>query len=404
MKKLFVFYHFFHPDPVVSSVHFSELCSGLVRLGWEVTAFPSNRGSSPPDKPHPSSERWSGVQVERVSRPPFRQGKSLGRILNAIWMLVRWSLLAFGRQPSPDVILIGTDPIFSLLIAPVWRLFHPHTKIVHWCFDLYPEAAYADGILPNNRILVTLLGAVMKKSYRACNLVVDIGDCMRQLLHAYDPAMRSATITPWAMSEPCGPLPVPVAERVALFKDERLALMYSGSFGRAHSHGDMLDLMRHLRKTSAGMVLSVRGNAESALRAAVTPADTNVRFVDFAPRGQLEQRLAAADIHVISLRKEWTGMVVPSKFFGALAVGRPVLFCGSRDSAIAKWIEQFQVGWVLEPGDAPVVADRLRLIIQDPSNLESLRERCYRVYEAHFSRDGSIHQWNDLLKDIVAEG
>ena len=30
--------------------------------------------------------------------------------------------------------------------------------------------------------------------------------------------------------------------------------------------------------------------------------------------------------------------MVPSKFFGALSMGRPVLFCGSPDSDIAYWI------------------------------------------------------------------
>jgi glycosyltransferase involved in cell wall biosynthesis len=43
-------------------------------------------------------------------------------------------------------------------------------------------------------------------------------------------------------------------------------------------------------------------------------------------------------------------------------------------------------------------------MIQDPSSMESMRDRCHQVYEAHFSRATSIRQWNDILKEIVAEG
>ena len=70
-------------------------------------------------------------------------------------------------------------------------------------------------------------------------------------------------------------------------------------------------------------------------------------------QSDLEVRLSAADIHVVTLRDEWTGTVVPSKFFGALAVGRPVLFAGSPKSAVARWIVKHRVGWVLTESSMP---------------------------------------------------
>jgi len=402
LARIFVFYHFFNPDPVVSAVLLSELSAELVESGWEVTAFPSNRGSSEPSKEYPSSEQWNGVQIQRVSRPPLQQAKASGRLLNALWMLAAWSFRAVCTRQSPDAILIGTDPIFSVAIAPVWRLFHPRTKIVHWCFDLYPEAAYADGILPKNSVLDSIFTALMKKSYRACDLVVDIGACMRRLLHTYNPTMHSATIPPWALSEPRHVLPTAAVERSVLFGERQLALMYSGSFGRAHSFEDMLELMRHLRDSpSIGLVVSTSTNVDSTFRAAITSDDDNIRFVDLAPKGQMEQRLAAADIHVISLRKNWTGTVVPSKFFGALAVGRPVLFCGSRDSSLAALIEEFQIGWVLEPGNAAEVAKSMRAVLNDLASMEAMRERCHQVYQDNFSRAAAIGQWKTRLQEVL---
>ena len=76
-----------------------------------------------------------------------------------------------------------------------------------------------------------------------------------------------------------------------------------------------------------------------------------MRFAGFAPEAELEKRLTACDLHLVSLRPEWTGTVVPSKFFGALAAGRGVVFAGSPESAIARWIDEHQVGWVSDAGN-----------------------------------------------------
>jgi hypothetical protein len=59
----------------------------------------------------------------------------------------------------------------------------------------------------------------------------------------------------------------------------------------------------------------------------------------------------AADVHLISQAPEWTGVVVPSKYQAACALGRPVLFAGDPKSAVAQWIERDDCGWVVSPDD-----------------------------------------------------
>ncbi len=134
-----------------------------------------------------------------------------------------------------------------------------------------------------------------------------------------------------------------------------------------------------------------------AVRSAVTAEEENIRFAGFADEDQLAARLAAADIHLVTLRENWTGTVVPSKFFGALAAGRPVLFSGSADSAIAQWIEEFGVGWVLNEQTVEEVADEMRLIIADPRGQSRLRQRCFDVYHREFSRKVQVGRWLETL-------
>jgi glycosyltransferase involved in cell wall biosynthesis len=177
--------------------------------------------------------------------------------------------------------------------------------------------------------------------------------------------------------------------------------MYSGSFGRAHSFTEILSIARQLRNVSAHFSFSIRGNRAAEVRKAVTPADHNISFASFVPVDQLEARLSAADIHVVSLRPEWTGTVVPCKFFGALAAGRPVLFTGSEDCSIARLIRHHGVGWVCSPGKESEVAQQLRLIAKEPESLLALKKHCHRVYWQNFSREAAIEGFDQDLRNLI---
>ena len=312
-------------------------------------------------------------------------------------MIGAWSLQCLFTKP--DVLIIGTDPILSATTALPWKIFRRKTQLVHWCFDLYPEAAASDGVLKPG-LLLSLLQKLMGLAYRRMDLIVDIGTCMRERLAHYRSPAKAMTLPTWALTEPASPLPIDPAERSALFGDAKLALMYSGSFGRAHSFAEVLTIARELRDSDAHFAFSIRGNRAAEVRSAVTADDANISFAPFAPQDRLEARLGAADIHIVSLRRDWTGTVVPSKFFGALAGGRPILFIGDEQSFLASVIRQHAVGWVCSPGQEQAVARELRALAENPSSLAPLRKHCHRVYQNFFARELLLNHLDSDLRNL----
>jgi colanic acid biosynthesis glycosyl transferase WcaI len=398
MPSAVVLYHFLHPDDVVSAQIWTGLCTGLRARGWSVSAFPSNRSCHIGASAFALHDQVEGVDIRRIWRPDLPHSSGLGRILSAGWMITAWSLLAV--KTRPDVVLIGTDPILSVLTAPIWRLFSPKTKIVHWCFDLYPEAAVADGLLDSDSIVTRLLTALARRAYRSCDLIADLGPCMRRRLESYRHRAQVVTFPPWALEEPAIPVAPDHKERRALFGDAKLCLLYSGSFGRAHIFEPFLALARDVRHLPIQMTFSIRGSRQASLNSAIRNDDLNVRTVPFATADRLESRLAAADIHLVSLHEDWTGAVVPSKFFGALAVGRPVIFAGSPDSAIAQFIETYKIGWVLGNGSAGLLND-LQALIDEPERLPQLSRLCINVYQEHFSKRRVCDAWDQTLRSLL---
>jgi glycosyltransferase involved in cell wall biosynthesis len=401
--RVTVLYHYFHPDDVVSARHYEGFCRGLAARNWQVEALPCNRGCRDETKTYAPAETHAGIAIRRIWRPRLNQASKLGRILNAVWMIAAWCRdIGFrSKAQLPDVLVIGTDPVMSVVVASVVRKLRRPVRTVHWCYDLYPEAPIAEGMFREDSLPIRILRRIARAAYRSCDLVVDLGSCMRARLESYGHQSRKVTLPPWALVEPEEtPLPDPETRR-ELFGKAALGLLYSGNYGHAHSSEEFLALARCLRADGVHFCFGVRGNSVEELRRSVNPADSNVSFTGFAPESVLETRLAAADIHLASLRSSWTGVVVPSKFFGSLAAGRPVIFAGPSDSAIARWIEEFKVGWVLDQQSLPTVSGELRDLAKAKEKLRALQQHCHQVYKANFSEQRIMDRWDAELRALL---
>jgi len=254
-------------------------------------------------------------------------------------------------------------------------------------------------------MLVPAARQLMRWGYGAYDALVDIGPRMQERLAAYGTSALQRTLVPWALAEPPGPAVADPRVRAELYPGAKLALLYSGTMGRAHDHRAFLDLARACRARSGNDIafcFSSRGNRQDELRAAVRPDDTNVALVPFADESALQARLGAADLHLVSLQPEWAGIVVPSKFFGSLAVGRPVLYAGPGESEIARWVATYDVGLTIDGGTLPAVVDRLHALVRQPDDLARWQTNAFAVYQREFSKKVVNDRWDQMLRALIA--
>lgn len=377
-----ILYHFFYPDDVVSARHFSDFAEELVNRGWQISLLTSNRYCRYPRRKIPiKEENWKGLKIIRIGRPGWNQANNFSRVMNSLWMMIGWTLRLL-RMPRTDAVIVGSDPQFSQLLLPVLKFFKVQSILVYWCYDLYPEAILADGASGPIGGIVKKLPLFLKRIYDSVDLIVDIGICMRRKLDAYKPKAVRATLTPWALVEPERLKEPDLEIRHEIFGHARLALLYSGNMGRVHDFSLFLKLARRIYRENPGIIfcLACRGNRLEELRKAINPDDDNIRLAPFVEEFELEKRLNAADIHLLSLRPEWEGIVVPSNFFGSLALGKPVIYAGPKGSAIADWIHELNVGLTLTSENLEQVTRELLQIAEDPGELQTWRENAFDAY------------------------
>jgi glycosyltransferase involved in cell wall biosynthesis len=244
------------------------------------------------------------------------------------------------------------------------------------------------------------LRAARNASLRGAEMNVVLSQRMAARLAAQGLSQeRLAVIPNWADGELIRPLaPQDNPLRAAWGLGERFVIGYSGNLGCAHAVDPLVELMTLLKDEPGLIFLFIgAGSGYRPLRAAVAARRLeNVVFRPYQDRAQLRLSLTAPDVHLVTLRPEWEGLVMPGKLYGALAAGRPVVFVGDPEGDVARLVRGGP-GLVASADQIPALAGQLRALRCDPARLARMGAAARRAYEAA-TRDASLDAWTHCLR------
>jgi glycosyltransferase involved in cell wall biosynthesis len=364
---------YFHPDHSATSQMLSDLSFHLAERGWTVEVVTSRQRYEDARAKLASRETVNGVNVRRVWSTRFGRGFLPGRAADyaTFYVSAFFALLRRGGR-GVTIVALTDPPLISVIAALAARL--RGATLVNWTQDLFPDVAEALGIRG-----VRLLRGIRDWSLRRAKVNVALADLMAaRLPHA-------VVIHNWADAA-LHPVDVP---------HDRVVVGYSGNLGRAHDGTTMLAAMEALRNDDSIEFAITGGGAQAdVIRARQLP---NVRFSGYAPREQLSESLSSADAHLVTLRSELEGLIVPSKFYGVLAVARPVLFIGAVDGALARIIRENDCGFVIEQGDSEDLVQRIRELANDRARARAMGLRGRRLYDERFAPHIALEAWERIL-------
>jgi colanic acid biosynthesis glycosyl transferase WcaI len=390
---------FYRPDISATSQMLTQLAEHLSEQGFAVEVITGRAAYASGDVEN-SVNMLADVSILRVGGSRATRRNLLLRALESARMLGALAVAIFRRARAGDVVVALTDP--PLLGVVAWcaaRARGAHS--VQWLQDVFPEVATA--IFPANMRWITkavtpLRDAALKRS----DAVVVIGELMREyVLSRGVAAINVSLIANWADERKLHPLFAPVDERVrqGLYPSTRLLVGYQGNMGRAHDASAILAATIHLvERNDVRFLLTGGGVGFDFLRREVDRRQlANIEFRSYVPDEQLNRSLCLPDIHLISLRPEVEGFVVPSKIYSVFAAGRGVLFLGSPSGEIASIIRSSGAGMVISPTDGRALADALAELADAPRLAVEwgLNARSYLTSRA--SQAQSFRRWRELL-------
>ena len=127
----------------------------------------------------------------------------------------------------------------------------------------------------------------------------------------------------------------------------------------------------------------------------------NFRFFGYQPQAILRQSLSLPDLHWISLNPQLEGLIVPSKFYGIAAVGRPVIAVCAKDGEISRLVEHHRCGIVVEPGDADGLANTIVQLSQDAEMRDLMGRNARAMLETNFTRRNALASWQNVLENVA---
>jgi glycosyltransferase involved in cell wall biosynthesis len=241
---------------------------------------------------------------------------------------------------------------------------------------LYPEVAEELGVLRKDGFPSRLLRWFSTWSLQRHHRVIAVGRCMANRLAARGINRERITVIPnWAV----GMKAQGFAKRLS--SAEPFTVLYSGNFGLAHPFESIIAAVRQLEteKSPIRFVFAGHGPRLTAVKEQLQNC-RNVEFRDSVPLADLPASLAAADAHIACMSDALLGLVVPSKVYGGLGVGRPCLFLGPAESETALLITESKRGVVLPPiSSGSALATTLRRWADRDEEFLALQRNCEAI-------------------------
>jgi glycosyltransferase involved in cell wall biosynthesis len=185
--------------------------------------------------------------------------------------------------------------------------------------------------------------------------------------------------------------------------EDKFVVGYSGNLGRAHEFDTVLTASERLRHDPRIVFLFI-GSGHNLDKLAnlvnLRGLAASFRFMPYQERALLKYSLGVPDVHWLSLKPELEGLIVPSKFYGIAAAGRPTIAITAADGEIANLVRHNHCGRVIEPGESEKLAVTILELSRSPEQLATMGQNARAMLDAQFTRRAALRQWCDVLDEV----
>jgi len=282
-----------------------------------------------------SVEQEGSLRIVRLRSAMYDKGNFRRRALwtartnlSLVWRLRREIARA------DEVLFTGSPPFLIHLLAPLNLLFR--RRLTYRITDFHPECLIAElGRVPAPLRLFHRLTVALRRRVHRFEV---LGEDQRRRLLEIGIAPQRITLKrdPSPVEIPAGTPPLEIPEELRGFR----VLLYSGNFGVAHDHETFIEGYRrhHLEgREGSGRValwLNATGAKADRVEEILRREGLPVYRSRPVPLDLLPRLLVTPDAHLITLRDEFVGYVLPSKVHACIRSGRTVLFVGSDRSDV----------------------------------------------------------------------
>jgi colanic acid biosynthesis glycosyl transferase WcaI len=269
--------------------------------------------------------------------------------------------------------------------------------------DIYPDVVVELGAMRPGPLLSATSRLELFCYERADAVTVLSEDLKANVTAKTGHADKVRVIPNFVDIEAIRPLPRENSYREEFGLQDKLVVMYAGNVGFSQALTPVLEAAAALTdEPDLAFVINGGGVARPALERAARGLP-NVHFVDMQPAARLPEVLAAADIHLVPLKRGLAHASVPSKTYSILAAGRPLLASVDPNSEVARLVQREGCGIAVPPEDAESITKAVRRLIQSPETMRTMGQAARSFVENWVSPSAVAHAYEELFRELEAD-
>ena len=321
------------------------------------------------------AEEKKNVRIVRVGSTAFPRFNMKKRLLNYL----SYTVLVIPRAlfTPCDALLAMTDPPFEGITGALLALLKrkPYFYNIR---DMYPDMAVGGSIVAPGR-LVRVWEKLHRWALRRATKVIVLGEDMRNRIIAkgvradHIEIVRDGTEIVSDNTQQAARTQLDDEVIRTIRGDFRFVLLHAGNIGFYGAWQTLIAAAKQLRGDGIGLVFVGEGAQRREVAADANGA-SNVRFLPFFPGNKIPSVLASADAHVITVKRGLEGVVVPSKMYGILAAGKPIVAVAPRETDAVTLGETMGFSVAADPDRPEELAKVIRELSGDPLRIARMGE------------------------------
>jgi colanic acid biosynthesis glycosyl transferase WcaI len=328
----------FWPDTASVAQHMTDLAKEILRSGQSIDVFSSRNDYEQHQIKYPTSEVHEGIRIQRISNTGFGKKRVIGRLADFFTFnfLLFFRLLGIKKNKYQLIICTTSPPLVAYIALRLSR--QKKIPFCYWTMDLQPELSIASGMIrkgsPTARFLTSIGNYIIR--HADCRITLD--KYMKDHLLNRGAEEKNTHIVPvWpVMQEMYEGERLDNPFRIENHFGDRVVVMYSGNHSYVHPLGSLLETALELKNHQDILFVfigeGVRKKEVTAFK--VMHGLENIIQLPFQPRNNIHLSLGAADIQVVIMGDGQVGFTHPNKIYGAMFIGRPIVYIGPSPSHI----------------------------------------------------------------------
>ena len=377
------------PDPAAVGQYMADAAAALAKQGYDVRVLTSARGYADPSVKYPSRETVEGVEVIRLPLSSLGKRTILHRILGQLMFLFQAILRGLFMPRLAGMVVSTSPPMASMAALAIhWLRGVPFT---FWAMDLNPDQVIATGAIKPTSPAVKAMNWLNRRNLRAASAVIALDSFMGQRLNdKVDVSQKLDVFPPWPMEDNLQTVPKadnPFVKQHGL--ENKRVIMYSGNHGLTTPVDPLVDAALELKHLEQLHFMFIGDGAGKRVvdEAIAKHHPQNLVSLPYQPLSEIGNSLSAADVHLVLMSEALVGIVHPCKVYGAMAVGKPILFLGPVPSHISEILELAPIGWQIPTGDPQAVRDVLQEIADaSDEQLAEMGRQARQLIDERFSK------------------